>query len=71
MLTYSNFKQEFHLTTDASNHAIGAVLEQNGRPISVISKTLSKSEENYATNEKEMLAIIWALQIFQRYLHVY
>jgi len=62
ILKYPNFSKEFHLTTDASNFAIGAVLEQEGKPITFISRTLSKTEENYATNEKEMLAIVWALQ---------
>ena len=35
----------------------------------MVSKTLTKIEENYATNEKEKLAIIWALQNFYRYLY--
>ncbi|KAH8273309.1 hypothetical protein KR018_010569, partial [Drosophila ironensis] len=60
VLAYPDFTKEFQLTTDASNYAIGAVLEQNGRPITFISRTLTSTEENYATNEKEMLAIVWA-----------
>jgi len=51
------------LTTDASNFAIGAVLSQDNQPISFLSRTLSKSEENYAANEKEMFAITWALKL--------
>lgn len=31
ILTYPNFQKEFRLTTDASNYAIGAVLEQEDR----------------------------------------
>lgn len=69
VLAYPNFNHEFHLTTDASNHALGAVLEQNNRPIAFISRTLSKTEENYASNEKELLAIIWALNFFRNYLY--
>jgi len=69
ILKYPNFSKEFHLTTDASNFAIGAVLEQEGKPITFISRTLSKTEENYATNEKEMLAIVWALQSLRTYLY--
>lgn len=69
ILSYPNFKKEFHLTTDASNFAIGAVLEQEGKPITFISRTLSKTEENYAVNEKEMLAIVWALQSLRTYLY--
>lgn len=69
VLAYPNLSKEFHLTTDASNYALGAVLEQSGRPITFLSRSLNKTEENYATNEKEMLAIIWALDSLKFYLY--
>lgn len=69
MLTYPNLNKDFELTTDASNYAIGAVLSQEDRPITFISRTLTKTEENYAANEKEMLAIIWALKSLRNYLY--
>lgn len=69
MLSFPSFDRPFHLTTDSSNFAIGAVLEQDGKPITFISRTLNQSEEHYATNEKEMLAIIWALKSLRNYLY--
>lgn len=69
ILAYPDFKKEFQLTTDASNVALGAVLSQDDRPIAFISRTLSEAEENYAANEKEMLAIIWALGNLRNYLY--
>lgn len=69
LLLYPNFEKPFDLTTDASSHAIGAVLSQNGRPITMISRTLSTTEENYATNERELLAIVWALKGLRHYLY--
>jgi hypothetical protein len=69
ILAYPDFSKEFKLTTDASNFAIGAVLAQESRPIPFISRTLSKTEENYAANEKKMLAIVWALQSLRMYLY--
>lgn len=69
MLTYPNFEKEFHLTTDASDYAIGAVLSQENRPITFLSRSLNKTEESYATNEKEMLAIIWALSSLRNFLY--
>lgn len=56
-LAYPDFGKEFQLTTDASSYAIGAVLEQNHRPITFVSRTLS-TEENYSTNVREMLAFV-------------
>lgn len=64
-----NFNKPFELTTDASNFAIGAVLSQGRHPITFISRTLSPTEQNYATNEKELLAIIWALQKLRNFLY--
>lgn len=69
MLAYPNFNKEFSLTTDASNYALGAVLSQDNRPIVFLSRTLSRAEEHYATNEKEMLSIVWALKSLRNYLY--
>lgn len=64
-----DYSKPFELTTDASNYALGAVLSQNNKPIIFISRTLNKTEQNYATNEKEALAIVWALQHLRNYIY--
>lgn len=64
-----DFSKPFELTTDASNFAIGAVLSQNQHPVTFYSRSLNKTEQNYATNEKELLAIVWALQKLRNYLY--
>lgn len=73
ILIFPDFSKPFVLTTDASDKALGAVLlqvtDQGERPISFISKSLSKTEENYATNEKELLAIVWALNAFRNFIY--
>lgn len=73
ILAFPCFTKPFHLTTDASNYAIGAVLSQDDhgkdRPLAYISRSLNKTEENYATVEKEMLAIVWALDNLRAYLY--
>ena len=60
MLKYPDFTQEFIVTTDASDYAIGAVLSQGtvgqDRPIAYASRVLSRAEQNYST-EKELLVI--------------
>lgn len=68
ILVYPDFERPFTLTTDASDFALGAVLSQNNHPIAYISRTLNKHERNYATIEKELLAIVWATQQFRPYL---
>lgn len=68
-LTYPDFGKPFELTTDASSYAIGAVLSQEGKPITMISRTLASSEEHFATNERELLAIVWALKTLRNYLY--
>lgn len=72
-MIFSDFTKLFHLTTDASYYALGAVLSQvdqgKDRPIAYISRSLNATEENYATIEKEMLAIIWALDNLRSYLY--
>lgn len=66
---HPDFQKEFELITDASNYVIGAVLSQDNKPIMFISRTLKETEENYAMNGKEMLAIIWALNSLRSNLY--
>ena len=67
------FNKRLILITGASNETIGAVLSQgdppNDHPIAYMSRSLSKSELNYLTTEKEYLAVIAAVQYFRHYLY--
>jgi hypothetical protein len=57
---------------DASDYAVGAVLGQRkeGRVHAVYyaSKTLNKAQLNYATTEKELLAVVFAFEKFRSYI---
>jgi len=57
---------------DASDYAVGAVLGQKeGRASHVIhyaSMTLNGAQRNYTTTEKELLAVVFALEKFRSYL---
>ena len=57
---------------DASDLSIGVVLSQReeGKPYVVYyaSKTLNEAQRNYTTTEKELLAMVYALDIFRAYL---
>ena len=52
----------FVVECDASEVTISASLNQKGRPVAFMSKTLSKSEQGYPAVEKEALAIIEAVR---------
>lgn len=55
--------------TDASKYALGAVLQNaDGRPVHFASRILKPAEINYATVEKEFLAMVFATKVFRSYL---
>jgi len=60
------------ITTDASNLAVGAVLEQfihgQRRPISFFSKKLSPAELKYSAFDRELLAAYLAVRHFQYFV---
>ena len=62
----------FELMCDASDFAIGAVLGQKREKIFQViyyaSRTLNDAQLNYATTEKELLAIVFAFDKFRPYL---
>jgi hypothetical protein len=62
----------FILDTDASDTGIGAVLSQiqsdKEQVIAYASKTLSKSQRNYCTTNKELLAVVTFVKQFRHYL---
>ncbi|RVW67918.1 Retrovirus-related Pol polyprotein from transposon 17.6 [Vitis vinifera] len=67
-----NWQLPFELMCDASDFAIGVVLGQreDGKPyvIYYASKTLNEAQRNYTTTEKELLAVVFALDKFRAYL---
>lgn len=73
LLQHPDFTQLFLLTTDASGHAIGGILNQGevekDRPIAYASRLLNNAEQNYLTIEKESLAIIYCVNHFRPYLY--
>lgn len=55
--------------SNASNHAIGAVLLQDNSPVAYASRTLNSHETRYSTTEKELLAVVWAVKYFRPYVY--
>lgn len=72
ILQTPNWSLPFEIMCDASNHAIGAVLgqrvERATHAIYYASRTLDSAQCNYSTTEKELLAVVFALDKFRSYL---
>lgn len=69
VLQLPDFNQPFFLVvTDASGSGIGDVLMQNDHPLAYESRKLKPSEQNYSTYDKELLAVVHALDIWKHYL---
>ena len=72
ILQSPNWDLPFEITCDASYYAVGAVLGQRieKKPTAIwyVSKTLVEAQMNYTTIEKELLAVVYALEKFRPYI---
>ena len=72
ILQSPNWDLPFEIICDASNFAPGAVLGQqiDKKPTAICyaSKRLADAQLNYATTEKELLVVIFALEKFRSYV---
>ncbi|GJT67160.1 reverse transcriptase domain-containing protein [Tanacetum coccineum] len=67
-----NWNIPFELMCDASDFAVGAVLDKkdgkNFHPIYFASKTLNPAQQKYIVTEKELMAVFFAFDKFRSYL---
>jgi len=67
-----NWTLDFQIMCDASDYVVGAVMGQRKNKIFHVihyeSKVLNETQISYATIEKELLAIVYALEKFRSYL---
>eukprot|EP00253_Pinus_taeda_P021591 PITA_21591 len=69
-----NWKLPFHISTDASDTALGVVLGQQylvPYAIYYMSKNLTPTELNYTVIEKEFLVVVHAINKFRHYITSY
>ncbi|CDJ34275.1 uncharacterized protein EMH_0019590 [Eimeria mitis] len=51
----------YTLYTDASGYAIGAVLEQEGKPVGFVSQVMTPTQQKYSIYDQELLELISVL----------
>ncbi|RDX68634.1 Retrovirus-related Pol polyprotein from transposon 17.6, partial [Mucuna pruriens] len=68
ILQAPNWDLLFELMCDASNSTLGVVLGQRAGVGQYASRTMDSAQKNYTTTEKELLAIMFALDKFHSYL---
>ncbi len=68
-LASPNGRDPLVIETDASDVALSASLNQNGRPIAFFSRTLQPHEKRHPAIEKEAAAIVEACRKWRHYLY--
>ncbi|KAK2566265.1 Retrovirus-related Pol polyprotein from transposon 17.6 [Acropora cervicornis] len=69
ILAYCSRGKELVIQCDASSRCLGAVLLQEVRPLAYASRALTDPETRYATIEKEMLAVVFALEKWHQFAY--
>ena len=69
ILTQSTPAKEYTLYSNASRIGLGCVLMQDGKVMAYASRQLKPHEQNYPTHDLELVAIVFALKIWQHYLY--
>ena len=68
VLRYYSLNDEVTLQCDASDTGLGAALLQLQQPVSFSLRALTQTETRYAQIEKELLAIVFACEKFDKYI---
>ena len=69
MLAYFKPDRPIKLSVDASSKGLGAVILQDDHPIAYASKSLTKTQQQFAQIEKEMLAVVFGCTRFHDYIY--
>ena len=69
VLKFFDVTKPITVSCDASKNGLGAVLLQDEQPIAYASRCMTEAETIYAQIEKELLAVLFALEKFNQYTY--
>ena len=67
VFTYFDNTRKHTIQCDASKKGLGAVLLQESKPVMYMSRALTETEQRYSNIERELLAIVFALERLNHY----
>ena len=67
VLTYFDKTKKHTIQCDSSKKGLGAVLLQESKPVMYVSRALTEMEQRYSNIERELLAIVFALERLNDY----
>ena len=69
LLKYYNPEDELTIQCDASEKGLGAAVLQKGQPVAFASLALTDTKSRYAQIERELLAVVFALNKLEQYAY--
>lgn len=69
LLRYFDMNRPVLIQTDSSKDGLGSVLLQDDQPVAFASRALTSAETRYSQIEKELLAIVFAIERFHDYVY--
>ena len=71
VLPYFDKNKKHYIQTDASLKGLGTVLLQDGHPVVYASRSLTPAEKQYSNIERELLAVVFAMERLHHYVYGY